>query len=113
MRLRLPPKKAFPHEIIYKRLTGKDKWQKPVYDESVTIEHTRFDASFDFKRSTGGASEQMPNALISMFDKYNKNLPTFSVEDQIEWNGQEYLIVAVVPLYFTSSERIGYELEVV
>ncbi|MGL4697126.1 putative minor capsid protein [Enterococcus larvae] len=112
MRFRLPPRKAFPHEIIYKRLTGKDKWQKPVYDE-LTITHVRFDASFDFKRSSNGASEKMPNALISMFDRYTGPLPAFATEDEITWNGENYTIVAVVPLYSTSSERIGYELEVV
>ncbi|WP_321389011.1 putative minor capsid protein [uncultured Enterococcus sp.] len=112
MRFRLPPKAAYPHEIVHRRLTEKNKWQNPSYDEK-TIQNVRFDASFDFNRSNSGASEKMPNALISMFDRYTGPLPAFATEDEIIWNGESYTIVAVVPLYFTSTDRIGYELEVV
>ena len=112
-RLRMPPKSAFPHEINYKEPTGKaDKWNKPEYSEPLNLEHVRFDESFDFKRNGVNANEDMPNALIALLKKYNKNMPEFKTKGVITYKGKEFTVLSVVPLYFTSDEPIGYELEV-
>lgn len=112
MRARLPPKKAFPHLIEHGKLGEKDDWGKPIISYKE-IKFVRFDAGFNFSRSGKNATEKMPNALITMFDKYCGPLPDFKTEDLIKWNDEDYVIVTVVPLYFDSGERFGYELEVV
>lgn len=112
MRLRLPPKQAFPHSISYKVANGEDDWGKPSYTDPVTIEHARVDEGYDFKQTGVNATDDMPNALVVAFNHYNDDLPTFEVKGVITYNEKEFTIVKVVPLYFTSDEIIGYELEV-
>mgnify|MGYP001165973099 CR=1 FL=1 len=112
MRLRLPPKQAFPHTITYKHLNGEDDWGKPAYSDSIEIIHARVDEGYDFKQTGVNATDDMPNALVVAFNHYNDDLPTFEVKGMITYNEKEFTIVKVVPLYFTSDEIIGYELEV-
>ena len=112
MRLRLPPKQAFPHEISYKVANGEDDWGKPSYTDPVTIEHARIDEGYNFKQTGVNATDDMPNALVVVFNHYNDDLPTFEVKGVITYNEKEFTIVKVVPLYFMSDEIIGYELEV-
>ena len=112
MRLRLPPKQAFPHAISYKVANGEDDWGKPSYTEPITIKHARVDEGYDFKQAGVNATDDMPNALIVVFSRYNSNLPTFENKGLITYNKREFTIVKVVPLYFMSDEIIGYELEV-
>ena len=112
MRLRLPPKQAFPHEITYKQLDGEDDWGKPTYSNPVAITHARVDESYDFKRASINATNDIPNALIVAFNHYNDNLPMFEVQGVITYNEKEFTIVSVIPLYFMDNEPIGYELEV-
>ena len=112
MRLRLPPKQAFPHEITYKQLDGEDDWGKPTYSDPIAIAYARVDESYDFKRTSINATNDMPNALIVAFRHYNDDLPTFEAKGVIAYNEKEFTIVSVIPLYFTDNEPIGYELEV-
>lgn len=110
--MRLPPKQAFPHAIQYKHLNGTDDWDKPSYDDPVDVPFVRFDEGFDFKRQGVNATDDMPNALITLFKKYNPDIPTFTNQSEILFNNGIYTIVKVIPLYFVSDEIIGYELEV-
>ena len=112
MRLRLPPITAYPHEIEYVFKTGEDDWGKPTLSDPVLIEHARVDEGYNFSRSGTNSTNDMPNALVSMFEKYNDYLPDFENEQTIVFNGREFTIVKVIPLYFMSNEIIGYELEV-
>lgn len=112
MRLRLPPEQAFPHTISYKHLNGEDDWGKPTYSDPIEIIHARVDEGYDFKQTGVNATDDMPNALIVLFSRYNPDLPTFENKGLITYNEREFTIVKVVPLYFMSDEIIGYELEV-
>ena len=112
MRLRLPPKQAFPHTISYKHLNGEDDWGKPTYSDPIEIIHARVDEGYDFKRTSVNATNDMPNGLVVVFNHYNDNLPMFEVQGVITYNETEFTIVTVIPLYFTDNEPIGYELEV-
>ena len=112
MRLRLPPKQAFPHTISYKHLNGEDDWGKPTYSDPIEIIHARVDEGYDFKRANINATNDMPNAFIAVFNHHNDDLPTFEVQGVITYDETEFTIVTVIPLYFTDNEPIGYELEV-
>ena len=92
--------------------TGEDDWGKPTLSDPVLIEHARVDEGYNFSRSGTNSTNDMPNALVSMFEKYNDYLPDFENEQTIVFNGREFTIVKVIPLYFMSNEIIGYELEV-
>lgn len=113
-RLRLPPKKAYPHEIVYKEkvIDDDDIWGNGETVKETTIKHVRVDESYDFKRNGVNATDDMPNALISLFKKYNANMPEFKNQHTIIFNDKELTILAVIPLYFMSDVVIGYELEV-
>ena len=41
------------------------------------------DEGYNFKQSGVNSTNDMPNALISMFDKYNDYLPDFENEQKI------------------------------
>lgn len=112
MRLRLPPIEAYPHTIDYVVKDGEDIWGKPILVDPFTVEHVRVDEGYNFSRSGSNATNDMPNALISMFAKYNLGLPSFENEETVQFNGRTFTIVKVIPLYFMSDEIIGYELEV-
>lgn len=112
-RLRLPPKKAYPHEIVYKEtVVDDDIWGDGETVKETTLKHVRVDESYDFKRNGANATDDMPNALISLFKKYNTDMPSFENQNTVMFKDKELTILAVIPLYFTSDEIIGYELEV-
>lgn len=113
-RLRLPPKKAYSHEFIYKEtvIDDDDIWGKGETTKETVISHARIDESFDFKRNSTNATNDMPNALVSLWKKYNPDMPKFENQNTIIFNGNEFTILTVIPLYFMSDEVIGYELEV-
>lgn len=112
MRLRLPPISAYPHVVQYVARGGEDDWGKPILAPPITINRVRVDEGYDFRRNGSNATNDMPNALVFMFKKYNSQLPAFENENAIVFNGKEFTIVAVVPIYFDSGDIIGYELEV-
>ncbi|OFI48820.1 hypothetical protein BG261_05370 [Floricoccus tropicus] len=112
MRIKLPPKQAFPHSITIKQLDDTDIWDKDSYKEEIILNTVRFDEGYNFRRQGVNSTEEMPNSLITMFKKYNSNMPTFSTKDIVNWRNREYAIVTVIPYYLDSSEIIGYELEV-
>ncbi|UDM79598.1 putative minor capsid protein [Vagococcus fluvialis] len=114
VRLRLPPKNAYPHEIIYKEKVKDDDdiWGNGETVKETVLKRTRVDESYDFKRNGVNATDDMPNSLISLFNKYNANMPEFNNQNTVTFNGKELTILAVIPLYLASDEVIGYELEV-
>lgn len=110
--MRLPPKQAFPHAVQYKHFIGTDDWDKPSYDKPLDVPFVRFDEGYNFSQQGVNATDDMPNALITLFKKYSLNMPNFINQSEILFNGGTYTIVKVIPLYFMSDEIIGYELEV-
>lgn len=111
--MRVPPKRFFPHAMIYRKKNGMGPRGEPILEEDLVIDHVRFDDTVKFEPKDIDGKIQTLNALISMVKKYTGPLPDFSVADQIEIFGKQYTITKIVPLIVDSSEPFGYELEVV
>ena len=109
----MPPKRFFPHTMIYRKKIGVTPRGEPILEEDLAIEHVRFDDTVKFEPRDIDGKVQTPNALISMVKKYTGPLPEFSVADQIEIFGKQYTIAKVVPLNADSLDPFGYEIEVV
>ncbi|AZP93502.1 minor capsid protein [Enterococcus mundtii] len=111
--MRMPPKRFFPHAMIYRKKNGMGPRSEPIFEDDLAIEHVRFDDTVKFEPRDIDGKVQTPNALISMAKKYTGPLPEFSVADQIEIFGEQYTITKIVPLLADSPEPFAYELEVV
>ncbi|MEB6147388.1 putative minor capsid protein [Enterococcus casseliflavus] len=111
--MRMPPKRFFPHAMIYRKKIGVTTRGEPILEEDLAIEHVRFDDTVKFEPRDIDGKVQTPNALISMVKKYTGPLPEFSVADQIELFEKKYTIAKVVPLTADSPDPFGYEIEVV
>ncbi|EOH66093.1 putative minor capsid protein [Enterococcus mundtii] len=111
--MRMPPKRFFPHAMIYRKKNGMGPRSEPILAEDLVIDHVRFDDTVKFEPRDIDGKVQTPNALISMVKKYTGPLPEFSVADQIEIFGEQYTITKIVPLLADSPEPFAYELEVV
>lgn len=111
--MRMPPKRFFPHAMIYRKKNGMGSRGEPILEEDLVIDHVRFDDTVKFEPKDIDGKIQTPNALISMVKKYTGPLPDFSVADQIEIFGEQYTITKIVPLLADSPEPFAYELEVV
>ncbi|MCA6773571.1 MULTISPECIES: putative minor capsid protein [Enterococcus] len=111
--MRMPPKRFFPHAMIYRKKNGMGPRSEPILEEDLVIDHVRFDDTVKFEPRDIDGKVQTPNALISMVKKYTGPLPEFSVADQIEIFGEQYTITKIVPLLADSPEPFAYELEVV
>lgn len=111
--MRMPPKRFFPHTMIYRKKIGMSPLGEAILEDDVVIDHVRFDDTVKFEPRDVNGAVQIPNALISMVKKYTGPLPEFSVADQIEIFGKHYTIAKVVPLNADSSDPFGYEIEVV
>lgn len=109
----MPPKRFFPHAMIYRKKNGMGPRGEPILEEDLVIDHVRFDDTVKFEPKDIDGKIQTPNALISMVKKYTGPLPDFSVADQIEIFGEQYTITKIVPLLADSPEPFAYELEVV
>ncbi|OTN76728.1 hypothetical protein A5886_001807 [Enterococcus sp. 8G7_MSG3316] len=113
MRQTLPPKKYFPHDISYRKKTSKGSRGNSEFGEGILIENVRFDLSFKFNNTDVNSTEESPNALVSILKKYSSPLPFFDLGDQIEFQNQNYIVVAVIPLILDNADPFGFELEVV
>lgn len=111
--MRMPPKRFFPHAMIYRKKTGVTPRGEPILEDELVIEHVRFDDTVKFEPRDIDGKVQTPNALISMVKKYTGPLPEFSVADQIELFGKKYTIAKIIPLIGESPNPFGYEIEVV
>ena len=109
----MPPKKSFPHMMIYRKKIGVSPRGEPILEDELVIEHIRFDDTVNFEPRDIDGKVQTPNALISMVKKYTGPLPEFSVADQIEIFGKKYTIAKIIPLIADSPDPFGYEIEVV
>ena len=113
MRMRMPPKKSFPHTMIYRKKVGITPLGEAILEEDIVIEHVRFDDTVKFEPRDVNGAVQIPNALISMIEKHSGPLPTFAVADHIEIFDKQFTIAKVIPLIADSPAPFGYEIEVV
>lgn len=107
---RLPPKRAFPHSIIYRERTGENDYQKPIYENTV-INHVWFNLSSTFSRNGNNSTDKSPNSSITMLYRYCGKLPEFKKGTPVVFNGVEYNIVLTKELIL-KGESIGWRLEV-
>ncbi|MGM7316875.1 putative minor capsid protein [Enterococcus casseliflavus] len=111
--MRMPPKRFFPHTMIYRRKIGMSPLGEAILEDDVVIDHVRFDDTVKFEPRDVNGAVQISNALISMIKKHSGPLPSFAVADQIEMFDKKYTIAKVIPLSADSPEPFGYEIEVV
>lgn len=111
--MRIPPKRFFPHAMIYRKKVGMTPLGEAILEENIVIEHVRFDDTVKFEPRDVNGTVQIPNALISMVKKHSGPLPPFAGADHIEIFGKKYTIAKVIPLIADSPEPFGYEIEVV
>lgn len=113
MKMKLPPKKFFPHQILYREYEGKGSRGSATFKEPKDINHVRFDDSVQLSPRDVNSEVRTPNALISVLEKYAGELPEFTVGSEIEFKHQTYTISDVRPLLFDNDVPFGYEIEVV
>ncbi|SFD56592.1 Minor capsid protein [Enterococcus casseliflavus] len=111
--MRMPPKRFFPHAMIYRKKIGVTPIGEPILEDELVIKNVRFDDTVKFEPRDVNGSVQIPNALISMVKKHSGPLPSFAGGDHIEIFGKKYTIAKVIPLIADSPEPFGYEIEVV
>ena len=102
----LPPKQAFKHELQYFEIDSFDDWGEQQYKPAVTF-YGRVDLEFPFQRASIQATDDLPSALIT-----TQELLNFKPKNKINFDGLEFTIVNVVPLYDDNTEVFIYELEV-
>ncbi|WP_230309703.1 putative minor capsid protein [Enterococcus faecium] len=113
MRMKFPPKKFFPHQIIYREYEGKGSRGSASFKEPKVIEPVRFDDSVKLSPRDVNSEVGTPNALISVLEKYAGELSEFIVGSEIEFKHQTYTISDARPLLFDNDVPFGYEIEVV
>ena len=102
----LPPKQAFRHTLQYYDIDSVDDWGEQTYSEPVTIQ-ARVDLEYPFQRGSIQATDDLPNALITTQDLHD-----YKPKAKLNFDGLEFTIVNVVPLYDDNTEIFMYELEV-
>lgn len=108
---RLPPKKAFCHEVTYKKIIGEDDWGKPI-EETTVIKPVWFNRATLFSRSGNNATAEAPRASITIPFKFVlTEIPAFKTGDKITFEDEEYTVLLSKPLYL-EGKLIGHRLEV-
>lgn len=109
------PKRWLIHSIIYEGFTDeKDDFQKPVYDDPVTIDYVRVDDETVFSRDSTD-TKILANAIIYVDAKHSTNLPEeFKEESIITFNSKPYVLQKVIETYHPTKNKVHHwELEVI
>lgn len=111
----LMPKEYCNQSIVLRLIQGKDKWQKPIFSEPVTINHMIFQPQTVYS-GTNNNRQVVANAIAFLFAGVSDPMPTISknnVGSEIDFEGKTYTITTIVdnrnPF---SNEVYSYELEV-
>lgn len=109
------PKEYCNQSIIFRRKIGTDKWQKPIFDDELTIENIIFQPQTVYSGSNNNR-EVVANAIAFLFARVSTPFPEITKEhvgSEIIFEGTAYTLVTIVdnrnPL---SNEVYSYELEV-
>lgn len=97
--MRAIPRKLLIHSAVLHRKTAKDLWGKESLDQGVLLEFVRVDPSGRVIRDKNKAEIQMEATLF--FDCRNSRPRdcSFCIDDILAFNGQNYSISVVEPLY--------------
>jgi len=92
------PKKLLIHSATYKHTPVKDAWQHTTYTET-TLKHVRVEPSSAIKTSKDNKELQLKSVLF--YDCVNSSPAgvEFIEENKITFNGTDYSIASVDPLY--------------
>lgn len=109
-----PPGKFCIDSFEYKEYLDENMWSEPEYAESILIKYCRIDRG-SFYTSTVSGKQLLYNAVVFCYAGITKPLPTeFKVQSLLVFDGREYTVTKVVPIYEPYKKEIySYELEVV
>ena len=110
------PKSLCNQSIVLHLITGKkDKWQNPVFEDPVTIEHMIFQPETVYS-GTNNNREVVANAIAFLFADVSDPMPKIDknhVGSKIEFEGETYVLQKIVDnRHPFSNEVYSYELEV-
>lgn len=114
MRVGPLPKRWLIHSIEYEGFTGKkDAFQRPIYDDPITISHVRYDQSTVFSRDS--SQTKIVAEGVIFVDAINSSpVPEFKEQSKITFNGRAFTLKKVIPLYYPTSDKVRHwELEVI
>ncbi|MFS0927443.1 putative minor capsid protein [Enterococcus durans] len=111
----LIPKEYCNQSIVVRLIQGKDKWQKPIFSDPITIKNMIFQPQTVYS-GTNNNRQVVANAIAFLFGGVSDPMPTISknnVGSEIDFEGETYTITTIVdnrnPF---SNEVYSYELEV-
>lgn len=97
----------------YKEKTGENNYSEPIYGESTTVSNCRIDRGSEYTSATSG-KQLLYNAVVFCYNGITTPLPGFKVESVIRFDGQDYTVTKVIPIYEAFRPVIySYEIEVV
>jgi acetyltransferase-like isoleucine patch superfamily enzyme len=120
----LPPKEAYPHTIEWRYHYKTDEFKKEYY-KTVTIKNVRIQISA-FKNTEKGYRGEHKTDLSRFFvlneyvsfdydglygEKIVESFPP-NVGDTVVFNGKNYTIYEIFPMYLYDTEPIGYEFRI-
>nr|DAL94038.1 MAG TPA: Minor capsid protein [Caudoviricetes sp.] len=111
----LIPKEYCNQSIVLRLIQGKDKWQKPIFSDPITINYMIFQPQTVY--SGGNNNRQVvANAIAFLFEGVSDPMPTITkkhVGSEIDFEGDTYTITTIVDNRNPySNEVYSYELEV-
>ncbi|MFC4771888.1 putative minor capsid protein [Enterococcus hermanniensis] len=111
----LIPKEYCNQSIELRLIQGKDKWQKPIFSEPITINHMIFQSQTVYSGSNNNR-QVVANAIAFLFGGVSDPMPMINknhVGSEIEFEGEIYTITTIVDNRNPySNEVYSYELEV-
>ncbi|NTL33583.1 capsid protein [Enterococcus faecium] len=111
----LMPKEYCNQSIVLRLIQGKDKWQKPIFSDPITIKNMIFQPQTVYSGSNNNR-QVVANAIAFLFAGVSDPIPVINknhVGSKIDFEGETYTITTIVdnrnPF---SNEVYSYELEV-
>lgn len=106
------PKEVLIHDIDYYKVSGRDDWNNVTYEDPVIIEFVRFDHATGFSRDSRETKVQY-DGIIFVDSTHSTPIPELVEQSKVAFEGKDYIIQKVIPLYFPFSNKVRhYELEV-
>lgn len=111
----LMPKEYCNQSIVLRLIQGKDKWQKPIFSDPITIKNMIFQPQTVYS-GTNNNRQVVANAIAFLFGDVSDPMPVIDknhVGSELDFEGETYTITTIVdnrnPF---SNEVYSYELEV-
>ena len=111
----LIPKEYCNQSIVLRLIQGKDKWQKPIFSDPITIKNMIFQPQTVYS-GTNNNRQVVANAIAFLFAGVADPMPVINknhVGSKIDFEGETYTITTIVDNRNPySNEVYSYELEV-